>query len=458
MGRKTGRMEMKQAVYDVVCYIRRDIVKYILLIIQYVLFFILIGNFLLYLKGWEEDTPLFSEKNGYAYFKLVKNSFASSMIDIQNTPMSLDKMQTTLERLKDNQQFIFSSLAFDQDIKVFTSEAQYYFKDDDYDDFLAHSAYSGYYKEYPDNKPIAQMYWNGQETIDMQMCKVDEESMEHYKLALSSGDSFDENDYIYDNTKGTISIILGSEYQKYFQIGDTIRLATPIKIMKATVKGFLRSNSRIENDITYENIGEAPVTLDYSIIVPCFKKIVGIVSDEDRDFATLEYMNNLCGTLIFDKKIKQSVIKENIRGINDYYLNTGIFTVIPLYGNNGLIYLQGEKKEAADILKIIIFLLIVYNGIVFHISLSTFMKKQRDVISIQVLNGKKMKHVLASWFGIIVFVIIISVLLVYVYDRTWKFQEISFHIWILLVTILLIFLNILLFKRKIKKDGMYDLL
>ena len=52
-------MEMKQAVYDVVCYIRRDIVKYILLIIQYVLFFILIGDFILYLKGWEEDNTIF---------------------------------------------------------------------------------------------------------------------------------------------------------------------------------------------------------------------------------------------------------------------------------------------------------------------------------------------------------------------------------------------------------------
>ena len=112
---------MKQAVYDVVCYIRRDIVKYILLIIQYVLFFILIGDFILYLKGWEEDTPFFSEKNGYTYFKLVKNSFNSSMIDIQNIPMSLDKMQTTLEQLKEDPQFIYSSLAFDQDIKLFTS-------------------------------------------------------------------------------------------------------------------------------------------------------------------------------------------------------------------------------------------------------------------------------------------------------------------------------------------------
>lgn len=451
-------MEMKQAVYDVVCYIRRDIVKYILLIIQYVLFFILIGDFILYLKGWEEDTPFFSEKNGYTYFKLVKNSFNSSMIDIQNIPMSLDKMQTTLEQLKEDPQFIYSSLAFDQDIKLFTSDVQYYFKDDDYDDFLARSAYSGYYKEYPENKPKVQMYWNGHETIDMSMCKVDEESMEHYKLTLSSGHSFDEKDYIYDNTTGTIAIILGSEYQKYFQIGDTIRLATPIKIMKATVKGFLRSNSRIENDMTYENIGEAPVTLDYSIIVPCFKKIIGIVSDEDKEFATLEYMNNLCGTLIFDKKIKQNVIKENIREINDYYLNTGIFTVVPLHGNNGLVFLQGKKKEAADVLKILLFLLVVYNGIVFHISLSAFMEKQRDVISIQVLNGKKMKHVLASWFCIIVFVIITSVLLVYAYDRTWKFQEMSFHICIIQVTILLIFLNMLLFKRKIKKDDMYEML
>lgn len=152
---------MKQAVYDVVCYIRRDIVKYILLIIQYVLFFILIGDFILYLKGWEEDTPFFSEKNGYTYFKLVKNSFNSSMIDIQNIPMSLDKMQTTLEQLKEDPQFIYSSLAFDQDIKLFTSDVQYYFKDDDYDDFLARSAYSGYYKEYPENKPKVQMYWNG---------------------------------------------------------------------------------------------------------------------------------------------------------------------------------------------------------------------------------------------------------------------------------------------------------
>lgn len=449
---------MKQALYDIICYFRRDIVKYILLIFQYVLLFILIGNVILYIKGLEKDSELICEKNGHTYIKLVRNSFNSSMLDILNVPMGQEKMQTTLKILKNDSRFLFSSLAYDQEIMIFTKDIQKYFSSDNYDDFLAHSPYPGYYKKYSSLKPAPQLYGGEDEVISMSMCRVDEESMIHYKLTLSEGSPFVEKDYIFDIQTNQVSIILGSEYQKYFNIGDTLQLATPFHIIQATVKGFLKPSSNIANDSTYENLGDPPVTLDYSIIMPCFKKVIGVTTDEDKAFAILEYMNNLCGTLIFDQTTSQNIIKRTLKEINDYYLEQGIFTVIPLYGNNGLTYLQGEKKVAADILKILLLLLMLYNSLMLHISLNTFIEKQKYIMTIQLLNGKKLKHVIISWFFIIAFVIITSLLFAYSYDKTWIFQEISFHIWITLITILLIYINVFLLYKKMKRTDMHELL
>lgn len=189
----------------------------------------------------------------------------------------------------------------------------------------------------------------------MAMCKIDKESIEHYDLALSKGHMFDNQDYIYDIEEGKVSVLLGAEYQNYFEVGDTFCLATPIKIMEASVIGFLVPNTNIENDTTFENIDDTLTTLDYSIIMPCFSKIIGIKSEEDKHFALIEYTSNLCGTLIFDEKMQPQIIKDSVREINDYYLDGGIFTVIPLNGNNGFVYLQGEKKNTIDILQIFYF-------------------------------------------------------------------------------------------------------
>ncbi len=450
-------MAMKQTLYDLICYIRRDIAKYILLIVQYVLFFILIGNVILYMKGLAKDSELIYNKNGHTYIKLVQNSFNSSMVDMLNVPMGQEKMQTTLKLLKNDSRFLFSSLAYDQEILMFTTDIQKYFNSENYDDFLAHSPYPGYYKKYPDHKPAPQIYGDEDEVIGVSMCKMDEESMMHYKLTLCEGASFDEEDYVFDVKSNQVSIILGSEYQKYFNIGDTLQLATPFQIIHATVKGFLKPASIIKNDSTYENLGNPPVTLDYSIIIPCFKKVINVSNDEDKIFAVLEYMNNLCGTLIFDQNTPQNTIKNTLKEINDYYLEQGIFTVIPLYGNNGLTYLQGEKKAAADILKILLLLLMLYNSLMLHISLNTFIEKQKYIMTIQLINGKKIKHVIISWFFIIAFVIITSLFFAYSYDKTWIFQETSFHIWITSITILLICINVFLLAQKMKRTDMHEL-
>ncbi|OUP51349.1 hypothetical protein [Lachnoclostridium sp. An181] len=449
---------MKQALYDIIYYIRRDISKYLLLILQYILFFTLIGNTVLYIDGLEKNDQMYCKKNGYVYIKLVQNSFNSSFIDIWDIPMSIEKMQLTLEKLNNDKRFIFSSLLHDQEIKAFVNEVNRYFGEDSYDDFLAHSYYPGYYKEYPSNKPSNEQYWNNEQTINMSMCKIDSDSIQHYGLSVSEGEIFSDNDYVFDIGSGEVSILLGAAYQEYFDIGDTIHLATPIKIMTATVKGFLKPNSRIENDTTYENMGEAPVILDYSIIMPCFKNIIGIENNEDKKFASLEYNNNLYGTLIFDSKVSKSIIKDSIKEINDYYLEQGIFTMTPLNGNNGFLYLQGEESVSIELLALLLFCLFIYNILAIHYSLNYFIKKQRHAIAIQILNGKKQKHVILSWCFIIAFIIMTSLILAYLYDGTWILQKISFNIIMLLISALLILLNIFFFIKGISKKTMHEML
>lgn len=110
---------MKQAIYDIICYVRRDIYKCMLLIAQYTLFFILVGNIILYIDGLNQNKEMFCEKNGYIYVKLVQNSFNSSFVNLWNIPMINEKMEITMEMLKKDSRFLFSSLACNQEINVF---------------------------------------------------------------------------------------------------------------------------------------------------------------------------------------------------------------------------------------------------------------------------------------------------------------------------------------------------
>lgn len=94
----------------------------------------------------------------------------------------------------------------------------------------------------------------------------------------------------------------------------------------------------------------------------------------------------------------------------------------------------------------------------FQISVSSFIENQKYILAIQMINGKKVKHTIISWCGMIFFVTIMGLIFSFFYDRTWILQESLFHIKISLLAILIIIFNTFLLIKKIKRNSIYEML
>lgn len=419
-------------------------------IIAFILFFLLFGNLLLYTKDEKVNLNIQNKKNGHIYCSLYRTAADSSNYRIRERPFFLEGMKSTLLKLRGDKNYKYIAINEESYAVIDTETLSAHFKNNNYQDFLSGALYQGYYDKYPEEIENIKLE-NGKSARRILACKMDYNAIQHYKLQVSQGTLFEKKDYIFDIHDKKISVILGAQYQNYFKVGDEMDMHLYGLDVKAKVKGILEPNTVIENDRSFEYMEDKPKTLDFSILIPYFG-IKGVVYGEDeKGFVDVEYVNQLSGILIFDKNVAQEKIYNVLKGVNDYYLESGIFTVNSDVTASGFYFFQGEYSENMQILFILILILMCMCISNLYLSTLNNIESRIYTYAIQIMNGKSVKRIYLENIVEVVFVIMVSVLIVFSLNKHWFYQNILFYIKFFFVVVGALFMNGLLVIRKFKR-------
>lgn len=420
-------MEMKTIIEDWLYAIGKTWKRLIISIIAFVLFFLLLGNLLLYISDEKSDPYIQNEKGKFTYYSLYRTSADSSNYRIRERPFLVEGMKATLLKLRENSDFKYMALNPESYAILDIDTLSSHFKGDSYQSFLAGAPYQGYYEKNPQEIEKLELE-NGKEARRFLACKMDANAVRHYNLKVSQGELFNKQDYVFNLDEKKISVILGANYQKYFEIEDKINMQFYGIDVEAEVKGILEPRTVIENDETYEHLGYEPKTLDFSIVIP-YWGIEGMVQGvDDENFVYAEYMNQSSGMLVFDNEATQEKIYNELRSINDFYLESGIFTVEPNNTKSGFFFFQGEYSQNMKIMIVLMFFLLFICVLNLYLSMLDNIKFKTYIYAIQIMNGKSWKRICAENIAEVVFIVVISFLLIFSLKVHWLHQNIQFYI------------------------------
>lgn len=125
---------------------------------------------------------------------------------------------------------------------------------------------------------------------------------------INNGREFNNDDFIY---KDYIPVLLGNNYNKYFQLNDNLEFYYLSKKLNAVVIGFLAENAySLQNDIYLDNYIMMPF-LEFEI--GDLNKLEYITVLDNKDFMTIYYSTKNSGYILFNnitdnKKIKKEII------------------------------------------------------------------------------------------------------------------------------------------------------
>ena len=165
----------------------------------------------------------------------------------------------------------------------------------------------------------------------------------------------------------------------------------------------------------------------------------------------VEYANQLSGTLVFDGSTTREKVYNVLREINDYYLESGIFTVNSDITASGFYFFQGEYSENMKILITLIMVLLCICIFNLYLSMLNNIEYKSYVYSVQIMSGKSWGRVCAENIAEVLFIVIVSLSLVFTTNIHWFYQNVSFYIKFFFIAMSVIFVLGFLLIRQFKK-------
>lgn len=240
---------------------------------------------------------VYQDKNDFEkqYFQLVdiedlhNQSYTSNLY---NQPDLLTRLEKFNEELKNNNNFIFIEFA--------SVNLQFIGKWDKPVDLVENTTTIDQVVTV-NNKEIL--------TTSVEGIVLDQTSLELYSLDISSGELFSNDDFIQNNNE--FPLVLGSDFEDYYSIGDTIPLFYYGEEWKGIVKGFLKENEQIKQDSMVYN-------LDNHVLVPSFESTM-LVTGFDENYQKRMYHSKIQGYLILDSKAEYQKAKREIKELSNKY-------------------------------------------------------------------------------------------------------------------------------------------
>lgn len=174
-----------------------------------------------------------------------------------------------------------------------------------------------YYTETSDN--IYETVIKNENLINYNALSINFEATQDIKL--KSGKNFDREDFV-KNTNIT-SIIMGSEFSKYFKLNEEIKMYDIVKRDFVTLKiiGFLEKNT----NAVEMSLGNSVVNIDNYILIPFLNTSLNATNLREKEEA-INYINNSLGyssAISLENNYTIDEVKEELNSISNQYIKSG---------------------------------------------------------------------------------------------------------------------------------------
>ncbi|WP_251577839.1 ABC transporter ATP-binding protein [Paenibacillus sp. MER TA 81-3] len=156
---------------------------------------------------------------------------------------------------------------------------------------------------------------NNKSYKDIKSIQLNSNVFDMNQVQISVGKKFDNDDYIFDKYNNNIPVILGSELDGVYQLGETLDILYYRKEFKGEIIGFLDSSQKIMTTKEPETI------LDRYIILPIMRFTeVPAITKENKIFVIASLLSQTNGRIVTDatpleirKKLDEIATKANFK-------------------------------------------------------------------------------------------------------------------------------------------------
>lgn len=138
---------------------------------------------------------------------------------------------------------------------------------------------------------------------------LDQTALDLYSLATSDGELFSDEDFVQTDNK--LPLLLGSDFQDYYSIGDTIPLLHYGEEWVGVVKGFLKENEQITQDTMIYH-------LDNYVLCPSFESTT-LITGFDDNYQKRMHHSKIQGYVILNNKEEYKKAKKEIKALSKKY-------------------------------------------------------------------------------------------------------------------------------------------
>ncbi|MGW8956238.1 ABC transporter permease [Paenibacillus sp. NPDC055715] len=225
--------------------------------------------------------------------------------------------------------------------------------------------------------------------------QMNEQAFKNYSIEVEKGKPFSSDDFINKDNK-EIPILLGSEYDEKYQIGDKISANYLMKDFTLIVKGFIRSNALVYNSQFPE------LYLDRYIVMPA-QEFPSPVNNEEFSFQKKHYLQLINGHIFSPENeyVVQNKLEE-VKDISDFH-KTSILGANKLPLSFIFSTLQ-VNKSWLSLITAIIFIVCVLS---ISILIVTKLQNQLKNISVHLISGASMNQLLSYYIAEVISIIVL---------------------------------------------------
>ncbi len=226
--------------------------------------------------------------------------------------------------------------------------------------------------------------------------QISENIFDLFDLSLLSGRIFTEDDFVLTQSK-PVAVLLGSDYQKFYQIGDVFFAEHGIERLSFIVIGFLNDGSIIPE-------GGRLVNLSTYMVIPAFSSFD---LKSYHHYARINLSQQANGFIICERKGMD--ISDYVNQLSVKY-STFNFTISPIVSNNAneISFLSKDIVEQLSMLSIVVF---IFSVISIVITMYSAIKKDRHILGTHYLCGARQRDIMHILANEILIIVLISLLL-----------------------------------------------
>lgn len=277
--------------------------------------------------------------------------------------------------------------------------------------------------------------------------QINENVLSNFELSMKEGTIFKKDNFIY-KIGDNIPVILGSDYQNIYQIGDLIELDYINRTMQGKIIGILETNSTlpVKNDVDF--------SLDRYVLLPEFRIDHSPVNKEDTLFQQRHYLHLINGQLFSNKN------KLEIRNLmNDISVATNFYDLTIIGANSlGIDLMFSMIKQNKNLLTI--FTIILFFFCIISISISLIMKWNINVKKylIHLISGATINRILCYVFTEIFGIILLSLSFIFIFMQTVGVMPNYYYLLMILVGLVITLLGMIPFYLKLKDNNLFMIL